>query len=463
VKCDLYYVREVVNLTSGTTGAIETVRAGAVTRARLGERLRELRIAAGLTQTALAGDRFSKEYVSQIERGKTRPTQETITWLAQRLGVDPSFLQSGVSSDERSRVEASLARAEALVEAHRDEDAIEEFTALRTLAPTSFTPELELRALAGESWARMETGEVRQALELLERARTIADAPFFSDVDRADVLYRIGLCRLRLSSVSTAVSLFTEALTLAESSDLPCDALRADILSRRSACYRRQRDFEAAREDVERALELSTAIDDRRSMARVYMQASLVAERMGHWVLARTYAEKAKVLYEELEDKRRVAGLLNNLGGLHLMLGKPEQAIEFLKTSFGTALDTDNMDVAAQAAGSLASVHLQLGEFDQAEQLARQALSILDGRDDFLHEIAPTQLVLGRALMEQGNLTEAETWLRASDASAEQLASVSHRAAAWIAIGDLVGRAGDEHEAARLYRSAAEALQDVRF
>ena len=33
---------------------------------RLGERLRQLRVAAGFTQSELAGDRFSKEYVSQI-------------------------------------------------------------------------------------------------------------------------------------------------------------------------------------------------------------------------------------------------------------------------------------------------------------------------------------------------------------------------------------------------------------
>src|SRR5881392_916707 len=83
---------------------------------RLGERLRQLRVAAGLTQTDLAGERFSKEYISQIERGKTRPTRETVDWLAARLGVDPTFLASGVSTDERARAEAILARAEALAE-----------------------------------------------------------------------------------------------------------------------------------------------------------------------------------------------------------------------------------------------------------------------------------------------------------------------------------------------------------
>src|SRR5881398_2702010 len=76
---------------------------------RLGERVRQLRVAAGLTQTDLAGDRFSKEYVSQIERGKTRPTRETIDWLAGKLGVDPGFLERGVSADERRRVEIGRA------------------------------------------------------------------------------------------------------------------------------------------------------------------------------------------------------------------------------------------------------------------------------------------------------------------------------------------------------------------
>ena len=78
--------------------------------ASLGERVRALRTAAGLTQTELAGERFSKEYVSQIERGKTRPTAETLSWLAARLSVDEQYLAHGVSADVRARVEAQLRR-----------------------------------------------------------------------------------------------------------------------------------------------------------------------------------------------------------------------------------------------------------------------------------------------------------------------------------------------------------------
>src|SRR5215468_9880138 len=101
---------------------------------RLGERLRQLRVSAGLTQSELAGDRFSKEYISQIERGKTRPTDETVEWLALRLGVDPTFLATGVSTDERARAEAILARADALTERRDFAGAIEEYTrALETV------------------------------------------------------------------------------------------------------------------------------------------------------------------------------------------------------------------------------------------------------------------------------------------------------------------------------------------
>jgi tetratricopeptide (TPR) repeat protein len=429
---------------------------------RLGERLRQLRVAAGMTQTDLAGDRFSKEYVSQIERGKTRPTRETIEWLAGKLGVDAAFLEKGVSADERSRVEAMLARAEALANSHQYDESIEELENSRTAVLATGAVELEARAIQTEAWARMERGEIRPALNLLERCRTLTEGPGFSDVDRAQVLFRMGACRYHLSSIASAVALFSEALKLCESSQLPCDLLRSEILNWRSRCYRRQRDLEAAREDVERALELAAAIDDERTMASVYLQASLVSERMGHWVLARSYAERAKAYCERLNDERNVGRLLNNLGGLNFQLGNPERAVEDLKSAYRVLLEKGSDAEAGNVVSSLAHVHLATGQVQVAEEEARHALDLLAGREDFLVDIAPTQLVLGRALLEQGRLDEAQEMLRTAEASAEQLESISHRAAAWMAQGDLAARRGEDATAARLYRNAAEALQDVR-
>ena len=431
--------------------------------ARLGDRVRALRIGAGLTQGQLAEGRFSKEYISQIERGKTRPTEATVAWLAQRLGVDPSFISSGVSTEERTKIETMLARAEALSEDHRYDEAIEAFREARPALEESWAPAFELRVQTGEAWALQQQGEIQPALALLQRARELAESPQFSDVERADVLFRLGVCRYKLSSTATALALFDEALGLAERSGLPCDLLRAEILNWRSRCHRRQRDYVAAHEDVERALELAQDLGDRRAMANTNFMASLIAQRQGHWLLSRNYAQRARELYQELNDERNVGRLLLTLGGLTLLLGDEDQAVEHLKASFSRALDNDSPADAAQALGGLARVHLNRGEYDQADELARKALALLGGREDFLHEICPSQLVLGRALLERGRLDEAEDCFRAADAAAEQLSSISHRTEAWVALGDLAARRGDDRESARLYRNAAEALQEIRF
>jgi tetratricopeptide (TPR) repeat protein len=416
-----------------------------------------------MTQTDLAGDRFSKEYVSQIERGKTRPTRDTIDWLADRLGVDAGFLANGVSADERGRVDSALARVDALLEARRNDEAQEEIESIRSAVLATGMPELEVRALSGEATVCIRRGEVREAIALLERARGLTETSSFSEVERADVLFRLGVARYQLNSIQTAIGLFDEAMKLADRSEIPSDHLRSNIFAWRSRCYRRRRDLEAAREDVERALELAEGLNDKRTAADVYFQASIIADREGHWVLARSYAERAKAAYEELSDRGNLGRLLNNLGGINFLLGHPEEAIATLKDAVRIALEVGDDAEAAHAVNGIAQVHLRTGEVSRAEDQARYALELLGDRVDEQSEIGNAQLVLGRALLEQDRLDEAEEAFRAGERAYDQLSSASHRASAWMALGDLAARRGDDRTAAHLYRQAADALQDVRF
>jgi tetratricopeptide (TPR) repeat protein/DNA-binding XRE family transcriptional regulator len=445
--------------------ALTQTRSAVTGGLRLGERLRQLRVAAGLTQSELAGERFSKEYVSQIERGKTRPTRETIDWLAVRLGVDSGFLANGVATDERGRLEGSLARAETLIEALRNEEAAAEYELLVPAARATGVPELAVRALIGAGRTQMRLGALRRALDLLNEARGLVETGTFSDLERAEVLYALGVCRIQLNRVQTAIGLLSEALNLAERSGMPSDQLRSNILAWRSRCWRRQRDYEAAREDIERALQLAEDARDLPTIGAAYFQASLVADREGHWVLARTYAERARAAYEELSDKVHVGQLTNNLGALNFLLGKPEEAIVLLKEAFGIALETGRDADAGRAVSSLAQIHLRTGNVEQAEEQARHALRLLEqaGHEDYVDEVGSAQLVLGRSLLEQGRLDEAEAAFAAAESAFDQLGSASHRASAWVARGDLAARRGDQTLAAHLYRTAAEALQDLRF
>ena len=151
-----------------------------------------------------------------------------------------------------------------------------------------------MRALSGEAWARLQEGEAREAVELLLVARELAEAPQFSELDRADLLFRLGVCRYKLSSIATAVALFDEALAVASElrpSVRPAPGGHPRLALALPAPSARLRGRPRGRRGRARARAGTRATGA--SSANTYFQACLVAERMGQWATARTYAQQA--------------------------------------------------------------------------------------------------------------------------------------------------------------------------
>src|SRR5581483_2646636 len=184
-----------------------------------------------------------------------------------------------------------------------------------------------------------------------------------------------------------------------------------------------------------------------------------VAEREGRWPLARAYGERAIALYRELDDRRQVARMLNDLAGVNLLLGHTDDAVARFTEAAAAALAEGSEGNAALAIVSRAQARLRAGDAPGAAADARRSLELFGGRADYLQQIGIAQLTLGQALLRQHHPNEAEEALRAADETFTQLSSTSHRAAAWVALGDLADARGDPAAAARLYRRAAEALQ----
>ena len=61
----------------------------------IGQTIRRIRLSQGLTQSDLAGDDFSKSYISQLERGSVVPSLRALDVLAGRLGVPSTFFIEG--------------------------------------------------------------------------------------------------------------------------------------------------------------------------------------------------------------------------------------------------------------------------------------------------------------------------------------------------------------------------------
>ena len=237
-------------------------RTNVASAAGIAGRVRALRRAAGMTQVELADGRFTKQYVSQIERGEVIPSDELLAWLAERLGVEPMLIATGLSAADLERVERDLAAGQALLDEHRYLDAIEIFRPLRQSLGAEAPRWAYRGAIRGEAWALIRLGKVTEAAELLGEARVTAEAGTGTADEQAEIAYLTAVCCYTLSTMAAAHVEFARALALLDEAEEPNDRLRSDIYQWRSRCYRRQRDWEAAREDIDRSLELVEALDD---------------------------------------------------------------------------------------------------------------------------------------------------------------------------------------------------------
>ena len=70
----------------------------------LGQRLRQARLEAGLSQRQLCGEVITRNMLSQIENGSARPSMETLRYLASRLGKPISFFleEQAITSPNQS-------------------------------------------------------------------------------------------------------------------------------------------------------------------------------------------------------------------------------------------------------------------------------------------------------------------------------------------------------------------------
>ncbi len=100
----------------------------------LGEKLRQARLEAGLSQRQLCGEEITRNMLSLIENGSAKPSMKTLQYLASRLGKSVSFFleetavlspNQAVMTSARQLYEAGeFAEADSVLEAYRSPDEV---------------------------------------------------------------------------------------------------------------------------------------------------------------------------------------------------------------------------------------------------------------------------------------------------------------------------------------------------
>ena len=138
-----------------------------MTEETIGQRIRRLRLARGLSQRALSGPGVSYAYVSRIEGDQRTPSLKALRYLAGKLGVDPEYLEDGRAIPAAKERELRLADAEIGLRMGGDLGHAE--ATLRALLDEDVPDGLDARICATLGKLLAEKGENDEALQQLER------------------------------------------------------------------------------------------------------------------------------------------------------------------------------------------------------------------------------------------------------------------------------------------------------
>jgi transcriptional regulator with XRE-family HTH domain len=381
-----------------------------------GRRLRRLRLARGLSQASLVGQGMSTGYLSRLESGERPPTERAVTYLAQRLGVDPSALTGPADGRSLTGILAAVTSAppgaddtpalRRAVEEDAGEDPAARWQALWLLS----------HAACRDGDYELERTRLAELVDLSDRL----DAPEL----RARSRVRFARCTRALGDVRAAERAAVAALSVARTAQLGVsDTLSALIVL--IGVETALGELEAAGRHV---AELERDLLPRAAPAQAaeaLWTAAVVSDRQGDAATARTRLEAALSLLEGVDDlalwtRLRIAAAaaalqaspprladaehrLGEAAAVLRLVGTPAQLQEVRALQAHLAFHQGRLeDARVLSRALLAEEDLRLSYRD------RVRLSVLDGRLKILADRADEGIAalrrLGRQAAESANV-----------------------------------------------------------
>ncbi|MGD0409417.1 MAG: helix-turn-helix transcriptional regulator [Candidatus Limnocylindrales bacterium] len=329
----------------------------------IGARIRQARLQAGLTQQQLAGDRYTKAYVSALENGSSKPSMAALNYLATRLYVPAAVLLAG-ETDRWSRLEGDV-----LLASGRWQEALDIHDRHLAEAPRGGARAELLRGRA-EALARLDRGPEAiaagsEAAEIFDRLGREADA---------------ALARYWVASGEYLQGNLVEARRLTEAILAKVRAgLRVDpdfhlrLVIALAAVETRDGEYDRALAYLSEVRGLAERLDDRRRATYFFDLAHSYRETGDYEAAVRTgYA--SLTLFAAMHADAETAALENDLALAFVKLGNLSRANEFVASARTRFETLGNARWLAHIADTEAQIALAGSAFDRAATLAEQAI-----------------------------------------------------------------------------------------
>ena len=404
-----------------------------------GRRLKEARLAAGLSQRQLAFPGCSAAYISRLEAGQRVPSLQLLRKIAARLSADEDYLATGVAR-ERPRP-AELVEADVALRLDELDTARELFD--RVLKTTA-DPRSRAEALAGLGRLAFRQGDPAQAVESIEQALQTAPALASTSPGLVETLGKAYAAKGELES---AIAVFERGAAsavqagdslartrceiwlanalidsggfgraeellggaLARSEDTLDPAQRARIYWSQSRLHTLKGDQDAAARFARKTLELLELGEDVYNTARAHQLLAFIAVERGRGDEALDHVERGLALLGDGASPVEVAKFRIEEARALVLLGRDDDAGAAAMAIQGLLVDAEPDD-AGRAYTVLGDVYRHLGDKARAQEIWELAVELLEREPN--PYVGDVYERLGVLLEEEGRTEEALQMLK---------------------------------------------------
>jgi tetratricopeptide (TPR) repeat protein len=424
----------------------------------IGERLRRLRTANGLSQRELSAPGVSYAYISRIEAGARRPSVKALRQLARKLGVTAEYLETGSEMHEFERRELRLADAELRLRLGGESEHAEHlFETVGREALEAGDASSAARAQIGLALLAFDQGDNARAALLLEQT---VESGAVSPAARPDVYATLGRAWAALGRVERAVVLFERCRELVAEEAPEDETLDVRYASYLSAALTDLGDYDRAQEVLRGVVRRSDQLSDPHTRVRLYWSLGRVAGNAGRPRASLGYFRRAVALLEETEHTAQLARA--HLSCAWVLLASEQTAeaafhLEQAEALFGS--DVEQAD-AVMLRRHQAELAIRTGEYARALELAGDAI----GRagDAYPAERGNAWLAIAEAHARRGETADAERAFAEASFLLDRHGSPLERANCYRSWGRLLRELGREVEALDVLERAADFALEMR-
>ncbi|CAM5489355.1 helix-turn-helix domain-containing protein [Streptomyces aurantiogriseus] len=416
----------------------------------IGRRVQRMRVERGLTQRQLAEPTYTPAYVSTLEAGRVRPSDEALKHIAARLGVDFEELATGRSARLVTDLRLRLTEAQRALATGEAEEATAQYTALLAESEEYGLVEEQATALLGLGECALATGDLELGREHFERAEAcLADSPL---PVRVPALRGRAVAHYLAGELRYAVYLLESTLDELNRSGLQDPDALLLLYASVIGPYMDMGAHARAAQAAEFALALAPRVGDPALVARMHRSVARTLLAEGRLAEADASLAKAAELYRQLQLRTELANCHWMRGYVYAQNNQLERAEDELKQAHTMLAAQHAALYSSQAAVELADVLRRRGKSEEAAELLHGVLGDLSPERGAVHSAGAHRL-LG-IIAEDARDTEAaeEHYVRALSLL-ERAGAAGDLADLCRLLGDLLRRTGRVEAALDAYRT----------